>query len=237
MNALEQLEQLFKDANSRAVPLNERMRLFREGHSRLRPDMFEAYDRLVDRIEIALSDMSGPGVGDRFPEFLLPDATGVVTKLSDILENGPAFISFNRGHWCHYCRLELRALADAYPASIANGGAAVCIVPERQEFSKHLAADCKLPFPVLSDIDHSLALELGLVVSVGDELRDLYLDIGFDFSEYHGSDGWFLPIPANYIVDQTGTIKARVAIPDFRDRIDPGTLVEMAFCGSNFNLD
>jgi peroxiredoxin len=44
-------------------------------------------------------------------------------------------ISFNRGPWCDYCGLELRALARAYPKIVAAGGEVVSIVPETGEYA------------------------------------------------------------------------------------------------------
>jgi len=47
------------------------------------------------------------------PAFNLPDENGNLVSLSSLLRLGPAVISFNRGHWCPYCRINTRALAEA----------------------------------------------------------------------------------------------------------------------------
>ena len=47
------------------------------------------------------------------PDFLFPDADGHLVSISALLEKGPLVISLNRGHWCPYCRLALRGLAQA----------------------------------------------------------------------------------------------------------------------------
>ncbi len=227
MKRLEQLEKLLLEVGDQAISLSDRLDLFRDEHAIISPAMFQAYDRLVERIVIALTDNSDPGIGDQFPDFILSDELGALTTLQDVLRDGPAVISFNRGHWCHYCRLELRAFAEIYSQIKAMGASAVCIVPDRQKYSKALKADCKLPFPVLSDIDHSLAAQLGLVVFVGDELRRLYLEIGFDLVDFQGNDGWFLPVPASYLVDSCGTIRSKITLPDFRRRANPARLLEV----------
>ena len=50
-------------------------------------------------------------------------------------------ISFNRGHWCPFCKLELRTIV-AYHAEIAShGGRVVSIVPDLQGFLGQLDAD------------------------------------------------------------------------------------------------
>ena len=48
------------------------------------------------------------------PDFYLPDQDGHLVSLSSLLREGPFIISFNRGHWCPWCRLELRALAEVH---------------------------------------------------------------------------------------------------------------------------
>ena len=49
-------------------------------------------------------------VGDRAPDFELPNATGKTVRLGDLLQHGPVVVAFYRGGWCPYCILELRAL-------------------------------------------------------------------------------------------------------------------------------
>jgi hypothetical protein len=48
-------------------------------------------------------------VGDKAPDFELPDALGKPVRLSDRLRQGAVILTFYRGGWCPYCNLELRA--------------------------------------------------------------------------------------------------------------------------------
>src|SRR5262249_49754816 len=47
-------------------------------------------------------------VGDKAPDFELPDATGKTVKLSALLEHGPVVVTWYRGAWCPYCNIALR---------------------------------------------------------------------------------------------------------------------------------
>ena len=38
-------------------------------------------------------------IGDRAPDFTLPDATGELVRLADLLARGPAVVTFFRGTW------------------------------------------------------------------------------------------------------------------------------------------
>jgi peroxiredoxin len=41
--------------------------------------------------------------------------------LSDLLSRGPVVLSFFRGEWCSFCRLEMDALLEACPAIVRRG--------------------------------------------------------------------------------------------------------------------
>ena len=53
----------------------------------------------VEELVLSGIDKAALRVGDRAPEFELPDANGSSTRLSSILARGPAVLSFYRGVW------------------------------------------------------------------------------------------------------------------------------------------
>ena len=53
------------------------------------------------------------GPGEPMPPFLLPDETGRLIGLPSLLRQGPVAVMFYRGHWCPYCRLNVRAVIQA----------------------------------------------------------------------------------------------------------------------------
>lgn len=166
-----------------------------------------------------------PAVGDKLPDFHLIDSEGHLTSLESFLERGPLVISFNRGPWCDYCGLELRALARAYPFIVSAGGDAISIVPELGPQAQALQQKHDLPFSILTDLDLIYAFSLGLVFWVGDIIRNMYREIGLDLSQFQGNDGWLLPIPATLVVGRNGLIKARFVDPDFRKRINTEAVI------------
>jgi peroxiredoxin len=46
-------------------------------------------------------------VGNKFPDFELPDHTGAMTKLSDLIHGFPVVLIFSRGHFCPKDRRQL----------------------------------------------------------------------------------------------------------------------------------
>jgi peroxiredoxin len=143
-----------------------------------------------------------------------------LVALDDVLARGPAVVSFNRGHWCEYCAIELSALKQALGELAACGASVVSIMPETRAFiaEARKATDDRIHF--LSDIDNGYALDCGLVIWVGDRVRTIYAANGLHLDRYQDSGSWFLPIPATFVVNRDGTVVARHVDPDFRRRME-----------------
>ncbi len=214
------LEQAFQQICAMEVPLHQRLAAFSAAVREFGLPFAEAYDDLVARIRSGEAGSTAPQVGERMPSFLLPDHQGRLLDLRDLLADGPAVISFNRGHWCEYCTIELTALSQALGEIAAHGASVASIMPETEEFTKKAAATTGNAFRILSDVDHGYALSLGLVVWLGERVRKLYLAHGLNLARFQNSSSWFVPIPATFVVGRDGRILARYVDPDFRNRMD-----------------
>ncbi|HKJ70731.1 MAG TPA: redoxin domain-containing protein, partial [Gammaproteobacteria bacterium] len=84
-----------------------------------------------------------PGLkaGDRAPDFVLGEAFGDNVRLSDYLARGPVVLSFFRGAWDPFSRLELRALAESLPAFKEHDGSVIAISPQKTDASKRQVRD------------------------------------------------------------------------------------------------
>lgn len=213
------------DGRIPAVPLASQLSAHRAQSRRNRPEFAKAYDDLVSRLLALDRGEVGPRVGEPLPPFQLPDEHGRLISLSALLASGPAVISFNRGHWCSYCKLELRGLAAIHDRIEELGARVVSIMPDAAAHTAGYAQQNDLPFPVLSDIDLGYSLSLGLIFWVGAEVQRLYKDVGVDLERYHGNSGYFLPMAAKFIVGQDGLVKARQVNIEFRERMEPEAIV------------
>jgi peroxiredoxin len=198
---------------------------YRAQSAQSRPEFVKAYDDLVARLSTLDRGEVGPKVGEPLPLFQLPDENGRVVSLASLLATGPVVISFNRGHWCPYCKLELRALAAIHDRIRRLGARVVSIMPDGAALTADFAQKNDLPFPVLSDIDLGYSLSLGLIFWVGAEVQRLYQEVGVDLEKYHGNAGYFLPMAAKFIVGQDGLVKARQVNLEFRERMEPEAVV------------
>ena len=215
------------EAEHESVPLSSRLSAYRANTRKHQPAFAKAYDDLVERLNVLDRGGVGPGVGEPMPPFDLSDENGNLVSLASLLRHGPAVISFNRGHWCPYCRLELRALAAVNDRMRKLGARIVSIMPDSGRYTAHYVKNNDLPFPILSDIDLGYSLSLGLIFWVGAEVQRLYKDVGIELEKYHGNDGFFLPVTAKFIVGQDGLVKARHVNIEFRERMEPEAIVKL----------
>jgi peroxiredoxin len=212
-------------AESQNILLSSRLSAYRKESGYRRPEFAKAYDELVERLNMIDQGRVGPGLGELMPEFNLPDENGQLISLASLLRFGPVVISINRGHWCPYCKLELRSLAAIHGEIAQLGAAVISIMPDGAQFTGNYVAQNDLPFPVLSDIDLGYSLLLGLIFWVGPELQRLYKEAGVELEKYHGNQGYFLPMAAKFIVGCDGRVEARQVNIEFRERVEPQALI------------
>jgi len=79
---------------------------------------------------------------------------------------------------------------------------------------------------LLSDPGNEMAKKFGLVYKLPDDLREVYIKLGADLPEYNGDHSWTLPMPARYIIDQSGVIRYAEISPDYTMRPDPSHTIE-----------
>jgi peroxiredoxin len=206
--------------------LSERLETFANVARTLRPEIQEAVDRMVERLKSSSAGEAARKRGDTMPSFTLPDETGSLVSLEDLLADGPVAVTFHRGHWCPYCRINTRALSEAQGRIKAIGAQIVAIMPERQQFAATFKTEAGLDCPVLTDIDNGYALSLNLAIWVANELEQLMAASGRDLPCYHGNDAWFLPFPATFVLDDDGIVRERFIDPEYRRRMAVEDLLE-----------
>jgi peroxiredoxin len=216
--AADRLKQAFQQCRDMEGSLRQQL----EAYAAAAREIFPAYGEAVDRLVVRLNENGGgenaPRPGEAMPPFLLPDETGRLVNLKSLTDRGAVAVMFFRGHWCPYCRLNVRAVIQAQDRIGALGAQTVAIMPETQAYTAKFKAEANAPFPVLTDLDNGYALSLNLAIWLGTEIQRLlsYQDI----SAFHGNDGWMLPIPATFVVGRDGKVKARFVDPDFRKRME-----------------
>ena len=174
-----------------------------------------------EKLKASHTGESAIAVGEITPDFTLPGATGKAVSLHNKLNDGPVVVSFYRGGWCPFCNLELQALQALLPEIRALGASLIGISPETPDNSMTTAEKHQLEFDVLSDVGNKTARDYGLIFTVYEEMRPLYLKWGLDVPASNGDDSWELPIPATYVIDTNGVARAVHADKDYTRRVEP----------------
>jgi peroxiredoxin len=185
---------------------------------------YEAVVRQLGRAETADRALK---VGETIPSFMLPNAEGHIVFSDELLKRGPLVVNFFRGSWCPYCRRTLEALETALPDIIAAGGELVALTPDT---GSHLAAtkrNHRLTYEVLSDVDGAVGLQFGVLFRAPDPYRELLAGRGVDLPARHGNKGWFIPMPATFVVDQQAIIRYAFVNVDFARRAEPAEIVQV----------
>ncbi|NEP04203.1 MAG: AhpC/TSA family protein [Okeania sp. SIO2G4] len=198
-----------------------------EIQAQLPEDAKEKMNKAV--VDLANSDIvdNSLKVGEKVPNFSLPNAVGKIVELNSLLVESPVVISFYRGGWCPYCNMELRGLQKYLPQITELGAKLIAISPETADNSLSTTEKNELTFEVLSDRGNQVAKEFGLVFQLPEELRPIYQSFGIDLPAYNGDESFELPIPATYVVASDGTIIHAFVNPDYTQRLDPEEIINV----------
>ena len=160
-------------------------------------------------------------VGDLAPNFTLPNVDGRPIALSTLLRQGPVVISFQRGGWCPYCSLELKAWSRSFHNVLEAGASIVAITPEVAEEAEKTKNKNEVSFEVLVDSANTVARKFGLVFELQQNLRPIYAQLGADLEKVNGDSSFTLPIPATYVIGQDSIIKFAHVDPNYMNRAEP----------------
>jgi peroxiredoxin len=86
-------------------------------------------------------------------------------------------------------------------------------------------APTPLSFQILRDFGNRVADAYGLVFTLPDDLREIYLKFGIDLAQGNGDGTWRLPVPARFVIDRQGIVRAVDADPDYTRRPEPAQTV------------
>ena len=84
-----------------------------------------------------------------------------------------------------------------------------------------------MTYVVLRDLGNRVAAEYGLVFTLPEALQAIYTKFGIDLPRGNGDGTWRLPVPARFVIDREGIIRAVDADPDYTRRPEPAQTVEV----------
>jgi peroxiredoxin len=117
--------------------------------------------------------------------------------------------------------MELEALQQIHSEVRALGAQIVVVTPELERYTRALHKKLNLSFDILTDLYLKLAEQFRLVFTLPDYLRELYKSFGSTLDRFNDEPEYRLPIPARYVIDKGGIIRAADVNADYTIRSEP----------------
>jgi peroxiredoxin len=162
----------------------------------------------------AADEIPGPGVGETFPHALqAPDQTGEMRSLTGLMgENGAVVLFVRSADWCPFCRGQLADVNSRLAEFEALGLSVIAVSVDEVPLIKQFADAGEIGYTMLADPNGDINEELGI--------RDTQYPVG--------SAAFGVPRPLLYVIDRSGTIRARYMEPTYRTRPDLDTVLAEA---------
>ncbi len=117
--------------------------------------------------------------------------------------------------------MELEALQEIHSEVQALGAQIVVITPELERYTRAMHKKLNLTFDILTDLHLKTAEEFHLVFTLPDYLRELYKSFGSTLDRFNDEPEYRLPMPARYVIDKEGMIRAADVNADYTVRPEP----------------
>ena len=120
---------------------------------------------------------------------------------------------------------ELEALQEINSEVRGLGARIVVLTPELERYTRNLHKKLNLTFDILTDLHLKTAEQFRLVFVLPDYLRELYKSFGSTLDRFHDESEYRLPMPARYVIDKAGIIRAADVNADYTIRPEPSETV------------
>src|SRR5881396_2059784 len=104
--------------------------------------------------------------------------------------------------------MELEALQEVESEIRALGATLVALTPELQRYTRSVHRRMKLTFDILTDLHLETTERFRLLYVLPSYLREVYESFGNALNRFHDESDYRLPIPARYVIDTSGIIRA-----------------------------
>ncbi len=102
----------------------------------------------------------------------------------------------------------------------------MAISPELPDNTLSMAEKHAIPIDILSDATSKVIKMYRLWFAVPADVKALYQEkFGLNLEKYNGAGRWELPVPATYVLDKDGIVRAGQADPDYTVRMEPAEIV------------
>jgi peroxiredoxin len=181
-------------------------------------------DELQDFQKLVIAnaaDAKGLKIGDKAPDFTLPNAVGKEVSLSETLKKGIVILKFYRGEWCPICNLDLREVQKRLPEINSFGATLLAVSPQNPDAALTAKEKNELDFEVLSDAKQEVIKAYNLQFDPGEDYHNRR-----DLTLLNGDGSKTIPVPATFIINTNGTIAAAHVEANYTQRMDAAEILD-----------
>jgi peroxiredoxin len=173
----------------------------------------------VSALLVAQIDADHLMVGETAPLITGKDQNGKSINSSEILKDSQILLIFYRGNWCPYCKKHLSSL-ETHLKELQDKGVFVIVVsPEKIEKTQETANEYNNDFSIIHDVGNRIMTAYKVVFTVNQQSVPKYYEkITEKINEYNEDNNNVLPVPATYLIDQSGKISYVHYDPDYKKR-------------------
>jgi peroxiredoxin len=122
--------------------------------------------------------------------------------------------------------MELEALQEINSEVTSLGARMVALTPELERYTRNVHKKLNLTFDILTDLHLNTTEQFRLVNVLPDYLRELYKSFGNALDRFHDESEYRLPMPARYLIDKDGIIRAADVNADYTVRSEPSEIIK-----------
>jgi peroxiredoxin len=186
------------------------------------------YIVIVAFIALTLQVMAQTGLknGAKAPEFIATDNSGKTLDLKALLKSHKAVVLFfYRGQWCPYCNKQIKQLQDSLQLLTAKGAYVIGVTPETSENIGKTIDKTHASFSIIQDSGYKIMKAYDVNYKVDDTMNAKLKHYGVDLEKNNGNTDHVLPVPATYVIDQSGKIIFVQFDKDYTKRASIGSIL------------
>lgn len=166
-------------------------------------------------------------IGSKAPSFVAKDQYGKTIESNKLLKKGPLVVLFYRGYWCPNCNRQMSHVADSMKMITDFGASVVAITPEKGEYFEKTKKETNASFSFIYDENHKIMDDFKVTWQMGKTKSFFWKFGGINLDKSSGNNDRALPVPATYIIDQSGKIIGGYFNEDHKKRMAVSQIIEV----------
>ncbi len=165
-------------------------------------------------------------IGSRAPDFIAKSERGKQVRLTEVLQKGPVVLVFYRGNWCKHCNKQMSNMEDSLSMITAMGATLIAVTPEDSAYVEVTRKKTDASFMIIPDHGHKIMDMYKVSYKLGMMMNMAMSVMGIRIKRINTSKDRTLPVPATYIIDEDGIVRARHFDVDYTKRMSVKDIVK-----------